>query len=98
MNKMKKNFICSVFLGLVFLLSCGDSSEGTETDELATQVPSHPETFDEKLNELCDCFEEAGDEPKSKMKCFELQNKHHQSTEESRKSEFLEKSNLCIDQ
>ncbi len=82
MKKMK------LLLGLSLLLmhsACGTSEESEEKKELS---------YDEKVEAVCDCFENANEE--DFMKCAKLQHDYNESLEEDKRQEFLLTTNECM--
>ena len=79
------------------LPSCGETTSESGTTETENSQPKKPETFDEKVKDVCDCFENADSDTKSRLKCFKLQDEHHATIKEEKKQEFLQTTNECAD-
>lgn len=81
---MKIQIIYLIAAGSIGLLSCSTESGSNE-----------PETFDDKVKAVCDCFEkkvETGEAPKE---CFMLQGKYEKTVNNERRVEFIQKTNDC---
>ena len=81
------------FTILVSLLTIGVSSCGS-TKETTVESDNEP-TFEEKIVEVCDCFEKAGNDSKERPKCFQLQDKYSKEVGEKKK-DFLQETNKCM--
>lgn len=80
-----------LMVGCLFILSsysCGGSKESTEQEEKEL-------SFDDKAKEVCECFEEAGNDSSERPKCFQLQDKYSKSVGD-KKTEFLQETNKCM--
>lgn len=81
-----KNII--LVFATIGLIACGETKEA--------EVKA-PETFEEKAEAVCDCFEKASKGDKTGfMKCAKLQDTYHKTIEEERKQEFLQTTNVCM--
>lgn len=85
-----KNLKLSILVPFLFVgvSSCSDTKE--------TMVGSENKpTFQEKIVEVCDCFEKAGSDSKERPKCFQLQDKYAKEVGE-KKTDFLQETNKCM--
>ena len=67
-------------------VSCSDQQAEEEGKEL---------TYDEKVEEVCNCFDEKQQQGQPPKDCFMLQGKYEADLNEEKKVEFIQKTNEC---
>ncbi len=83
---MKKQKWMLIPFAALLMISCG-SEEGEESEKELT--------FDEKVQEVCDCFNEKAENGEPPKDCFMLQGEHEQTVGEDRRVEFIQATNAC---
>jgi hypothetical protein len=84
---MKKTVKMLAIASVFALVGCGEEQSDESTEKELS--------FDEKVEKVCNCFQEkmeAGDAPKD---CFMMQGELESTVAEDRHQEFLSKTNEC---
>ena len=75
-------------LTTVMFAACGSSDKsGGESNT--------PKTFEEKVTEVCDCFDEAKNDMSQRMECMKLQSDLSKTFEKEERQKFILETNSC---